>query len=156
MDQTNERLVFDRIVHNCCEKADKPQYFLVTPKLLHGLRAMDDDQVTVLLVFNGPGITNKWQLGKRYPIRCIIEVFISTIAVYLSPAPILNKLKAQRSAATIGQGGEGDEDGEEEVSTAGARKRAKEASNTKRAATESSSSTTTNAKRSKVSGEKEG
>ena len=65
MDQTNERMVFDRIVHNCCEREDKPQYFLVTPKLLHGLRAMDDDQVTVLLVFNGPGISDKWQLSKK-------------------------------------------------------------------------------------------
>eukprot|EP01036_Dinobryon_divergens_P026564 gene26564-35232_t len=124
MDQSNERMVFDRIVHNCCEREDKPQYFLVTPKLLHGLRAMDDDQVTVLLVFNGPGISDKWQL-----------------------TPILHNLKAQRSTqepVTIGQ--EGDEDGEEEVSIAGARRRAKEASNNKRAATESSNS---NNKRSK-------
>ena len=65
MDQSNERMVFDRIVHNCCEREDKLQYFLVTPKLLHGLRAIDDDQVTVLLVFNGPGISDKWQLSKK-------------------------------------------------------------------------------------------
>ena len=65
MDQTNERLVFDRIVHNCCEKREKPQYFLVSPKLLPGMRAMDDDLVTVLLVINGPGITNDWNFSKR-------------------------------------------------------------------------------------------
>ena len=63
MDQTNERLVFDRIVQNCCcEKEAKSQYFLVTPKLLQGLRSIDNDHVTVLLVLNGPGISNKWQL----------------------------------------------------------------------------------------------
>jgi len=66
MDQTNERLVFDRIVQSCCRDAPeglgRPQYFLVTPKLLQGLRAMDNDHVTVLLVFNGPGVGSKWQL----------------------------------------------------------------------------------------------
>lgn len=39
------------------------QYFLVSPKLLEGLAAMDNDDVTVLMVYNGPGITSKWQLG---------------------------------------------------------------------------------------------
>jgi len=68
MDQTNERLVFDRIVQSCCKDAQeglgRPQYFLVTPKLLQGLRAMDNDNVTVLLVFNGPGVGSKWQLSQ--------------------------------------------------------------------------------------------
>ena len=76
MDERNERLVFDRIVQSCCSAKDaaalaranplvsqtKPQYFLVSPKLLQGLRAMDHDDVTVLLVLNGPGVKNKWQL----------------------------------------------------------------------------------------------
>jgi hypothetical protein len=75
MDERNERLVFDRIVRSCCSSgteggeattaplAQKPQYFLVSPKLLEGLRAMDNEDVTVLLVWNGPGVTSKWQLG---------------------------------------------------------------------------------------------
>jgi hypothetical protein len=63
MDATNERLVFDRIVKNCCDaERPKPQYFLVTPKLLQGLRAMDNPHVTVLLVFNGAGIPKLWDM----------------------------------------------------------------------------------------------
>merc|ERR1712167_314890 len=38
MDERNERLVFDRIVSTCCDGVSKPQYFLVSPKLLQGLR----------------------------------------------------------------------------------------------------------------------
>ena len=36
MDERNERLVFDRIVQSCCSEKNKPQYFLVSPKLLQG------------------------------------------------------------------------------------------------------------------------
>lgn len=60
MDERNERLVFDRIVQSCCGNKEKPQYFLVSPKLLQGLRSMQHDDVTVLLVWNGPGIAKKW------------------------------------------------------------------------------------------------
>lgn len=65
MDERNERLVFDIIVRNSCiskeerqmnPTARKPQYFLVSPKLLQGLRAMEADGVTVLMVWNGPGV----------------------------------------------------------------------------------------------------
>ena len=42
----------------------KPQYFLVSPKLLEGLRAMDNNDVTVLLVWNGPGVASKWQFDE--------------------------------------------------------------------------------------------
>jgi chromosome segregation ATPase len=62
MDERNERLVFDRIVSNCTGDAQKPQYFLVSPKLLQGLRSMEHDDVTVLLVLNGPGVASKWQV----------------------------------------------------------------------------------------------
>ena len=62
MDERNERLVFDRIVTSCCGK-DKPQYFLVSPKLLQGLRSMEADDVTVLMIWNGPGVQDKWQLS---------------------------------------------------------------------------------------------
>lgn len=64
MDERNERLVFDRIVQSCCGSSsqDLPQYFLVSPKLLQGLRAMEHDDVTVLLVMNGPGLKRKWNM----------------------------------------------------------------------------------------------
>ena len=70
MDERNERLVFDRIVRSCCnsriagstQQQQVPQYFLVSPKLLMGLNAMNNDDVTVLMVWNGPGV-QKWQLG---------------------------------------------------------------------------------------------
>ena len=41
MDERNERLVFDRIVQSCCGDKTKPQYFLISPKLLQGLRSME-------------------------------------------------------------------------------------------------------------------
>lgn len=41
----------------------KAQYFLVSPKLLPGLRAMDNDDVTALMVYNGPGVKDLWQMG---------------------------------------------------------------------------------------------
>ena len=65
MDERNERLAFDIIVRNSCASQDdiisnapsrKPQYFLVSPKLLQGLRSMEKDGVTVLMVWNGPGV----------------------------------------------------------------------------------------------------
>lgn len=62
MDERNERLVFDRIVQSCCEGEVRPQYFLVSPKLLQGLRAMAHDNVTVLMVWNGAGVFSKWQI----------------------------------------------------------------------------------------------
>jgi hypothetical protein len=61
MDERNERLVMDRIVQTCCTGSNKPQYFLVSPKLLQGLQALNHDDVTILLVWNGPGIKSKWK-----------------------------------------------------------------------------------------------
>lgn len=59
LDDRNERLVFSRIVKNSTArpKADgshSGQYFLITPKLLPGLTDMENEQVTVLFVTNGP------------------------------------------------------------------------------------------------------
>ena len=90
MDMRNERLVFERICKSCCgvqpndaaaSTADsaiainvammKPQYFLVTPKLLPGLRAMDNNMVSVLFIWSGPGVINKWQLPE------VIDALIS-------------------------------------------------------------------------------
>ena len=82
MDERNERLVFDRIVHSCCggghssssssssststksSSKPPPQYFLVSPKLLPGLKAMSHPDVTVLLVMNGTGLHFDW-ISKR-------------------------------------------------------------------------------------------
>ena len=64
VDESNERLVFDRVVKSCCGDASKPQYFLVTPKLLQGLGAMCNDDVTVLLLWNGPGTATKWSFAE--------------------------------------------------------------------------------------------
>lgn len=43
-------------------RQSKPQYFLVSPKLLPALRSMDNDDVTALMVWNGPGVT-PWTLA---------------------------------------------------------------------------------------------
>lgn len=61
LDERNERLVFKRIVENST-KAPKPgdlashsgQYFLITPKLLPNLHAMEEEAVTVHIITNGP------------------------------------------------------------------------------------------------------
>lgn len=62
MDERNERLVFDRIVQSCCGSGAKSQYFLISPKLLQGLRSMDNEDTTVLMIWNGAGVMHKWQL----------------------------------------------------------------------------------------------
>jgi chromosome segregation ATPase len=55
MDERNERLVVSRIVANCWGK-DKPQFFLITPKLLPCLNQFSQPHVTTLVVFNAPGV----------------------------------------------------------------------------------------------------
>lgn len=62
LDERNERLVFKRIVENSTkapEEQDDPtshcgQYFLITPKLLPNLTDMENENVTVHCIFNGP------------------------------------------------------------------------------------------------------
>ncbi|EGC38414.1 hypothetical protein DICPUDRAFT_148904 [Dictyostelium purpureum] len=51
MDPKNERMVFEQIVKTV-SKPDLPQYFLITPKLLHNLPY--SRETTVLCVFTGP------------------------------------------------------------------------------------------------------
>lgn len=59
LDERNERLVFSRIVENSTLAAiDSPsnhcgQYFLITPKLLPNLIQMENEDVTILCIFNG-------------------------------------------------------------------------------------------------------
>lgn len=62
MDERNERLVFARIVAN----SRSTQYFLVTPKLLPRLTALEMPHVTVLFVFNAAGLLgyDQWDLHK--------------------------------------------------------------------------------------------
>ena len=69
MDERNERLVFKRIVE-CTTGADRPQYWLITPKLLEGLTAMDNPDVTALVVMNGP-----WNLKR--PQDWDLDAFVS-------------------------------------------------------------------------------
>ena len=62
LDERNERLVFRRIVNNSTGPPESDndltshcgQYFLITPKLLPNLTDMENDDVTVLCIFNGP------------------------------------------------------------------------------------------------------
>jgi len=55
MDERNERLVVSRIVANCWGR-DKPQFFLITPKLLPCLNQFSCPNVTTLVVFNAEGL----------------------------------------------------------------------------------------------------
>lgn len=57
MDPVNERMIFSVIAESAC-KPGLPQYFLITPKLLHNLNFTE--QMTVLCVFNGP-----WQMPQE-------------------------------------------------------------------------------------------
>lgn len=62
LDERNERLVFKRIVENSTRPPKKEgiphthvgQYFLITPKLLPNLTDMENDDLTILCIFNGP------------------------------------------------------------------------------------------------------
>lgn len=93
MDERNERLVFDRIVQSCCGDNTKPQYFLVSPKLLPGLRSMDHNDITVLLVFNGPGIAQTWHLSE------VIEGYKRRLEEKgVDVEPFLKKYKATMTA----------------------------------------------------------
>ena len=68
MDERNERLVFDQIVQSSTvdtvSARRSHQYFLISPKLLQGLRSMEHPDVTVLMVWNGAGVDkHKWQIS---------------------------------------------------------------------------------------------
>jgi len=105
MDERNERLVFDRIVQSCCGDVSKSQYFLVSPKLLQGLRSMEHDDVTVLLVWNGPGITNKWQLPE---VIAGLKRKLEQRGIDISAAYEAQRVRlAQSAAGQIAQNGNG-------------------------------------------------
>ena len=62
MDEIFERQVFSRVVANSCAPLSNQhrtnehsgQYFLITPKLLPNLTDMENEEITVLIIFNGP------------------------------------------------------------------------------------------------------
>ena len=63
MDEIFERRVFTRVVQNACDRTLKDkndptshsgQYFLITPKLLPNLTDMENENVTLLIIYNGP------------------------------------------------------------------------------------------------------
>jgi chromosome segregation ATPase len=68
LDERNERLVFKRIVANSTAPPKNPhnpldhsgQYFLITPKLLPGLVDMENDGVTIQIVYNGKWMIDYW------------------------------------------------------------------------------------------------
>jgi len=51
MDEVNERMVFSQVVR-CCSEPDKPQCFLITPKLLPNLEY--SPSMDIHCIFNGP------------------------------------------------------------------------------------------------------
>jgi hypothetical protein len=118
MDEMNERLVFDRVVKSCCGDASKPQYFLVTPKLLQGLGAMRNDDVTVLLVWNGPGTGTKWVFSDLLDnlSRKVNGVPASTrTAPATSAAPSTGvKVKPEPNTAAAAAGGKRGRQGQKE------------------------------------------
>jgi chromosome segregation ATPase len=56
MDPHNERMIFERVVHNATSR-DHPQYFLITPKLLPDLHFTKE--MVVLFILNGPWVTTQ-------------------------------------------------------------------------------------------------
>lgn len=80
LDERNERLVFKRIVENSTRPPKEEgiphthigQYFLITPKLLPNLTDMENDDVTMLCIFNGPmnfNSYNDWNVEKFLATR---------------------------------------------------------------------------------------
>jgi len=135
MDERNERLVIDRIVKSCCSGSKstaggadrsekftssqqqlqeyqnhKPQYFLVSPKLLQALRAIDHPDVTVLMVWNGPGVKdNKWQITDMIKVlrdRCKRQC-VSTDDVEFSDDEDAGDIRGQGSISQQPTAGKG-------------------------------------------------
>ncbi|EFA77304.1 structural maintenance of chromosome protein [Heterostelium album PN500] len=67
MDPKNERMIFDQIVKSA-NKPGRPQYFLITPKLLHDLEYSKN--TTVLCVYTGPWHVNQSEWDKMLK-KCI-------------------------------------------------------------------------------------
>jgi hypothetical protein len=57
MDPINERMIFQVISESAC-RPGLPQYFLITPKLLHDLKFTPE--MTILCIYNGP-----WQIPQK-------------------------------------------------------------------------------------------
>lgn len=85
MDERNERLVVDRIVRNCCGDNGsaggaavasqwRPQYFLITPKLLPNLVSVRHPDVTVLLVRSGAGLRDS-----QWSFAAVVAQYLASI-----------------------------------------------------------------------------
>jgi chromosome segregation ATPase len=61
MDPHNERMIFERVVHNAA-RLGHPQYFLITPKLLPDLHFTKE--MTILAVLNGPWVLTQAQWNR--------------------------------------------------------------------------------------------
>jgi structural maintenance of chromosomes protein 5 len=77
LDDRNERLVFKRIVKNSTRRPSggdptnhSGQYFLITPKLLPNLYDMEEEAMTVLIVFNG---TKNFESPTEWNVDHMIE-----------------------------------------------------------------------------------
>ncbi|KAK5579849.1 hypothetical protein RB653_009537 [Dictyostelium firmibasis] len=68
MDPKNERMIFEQIVKSVSSEGS-PQYFLITPKLLHDLHY--SPETTVLCVFTGPWFMTQKQWNEMF--RRVIE-----------------------------------------------------------------------------------
>lgn len=105
MDERNERLVFDRIVQSCCNDPRqphqklKPQYFLVTPKLLPAMRAMEHDDITVLMVYNGPGLQFDWVRGN--PIFVAASAIASNRSAMTSSSSVKGPTTSSFSSSVV-------------------------------------------------------
>jgi chromosome segregation ATPase len=75
MDPRNERMVHERMVEIAC-KEHTSQYFLITPKLLTGLRY--DKRMKVLCIASGEHMPENYQ---RMDITRIIDIQKTILAV---------------------------------------------------------------------------
>lgn len=70
MDNVNERIVFDLIVKSSCSKK-KSQYFLITPKLLHGLEYPKEMEIAI--IHNGSAKKCHWNISEFLRIRASLD-----------------------------------------------------------------------------------
>lgn len=86
LDDRNERLVFKRIVENSTRIPQQNpsnhsgQYFLITPKLLPNLTDMEEEDVTILFVFNGKSTD-------FYDRMSVMNLMLNSLAKFLSIPP---------------------------------------------------------------------
>jgi len=106
MDERNERLVVSRIVANCWGR-DKPQFFLITPKLLPCLNQFSCPNVTTLVVFNAEGLFKPKEFDFYGRVLEGLKrkrengTFVKPVAKETDDEPKLKKAKGNRKVNTI-------------------------------------------------------